>query len=135
MPYTPEENKERQEALYRFLLSRGDHWSTMDMATSFVKEYPSYFGSSYHNSTARRLLTSDIEDINCSGDYDKIIVSGSRGIKLATEEEFSKFVGSELKEIFSKLARIRKIVKKGSRNMQIDIEGQITDAFIGEEDG
>ncbi len=133
--YTAEENKERQEALYRFLLSRGDHWTPSDMATSFVIQYPAYFGDKYHSSNASRLLSSDIQEINGSKDYDKIIVSGNRGIKLATEEEFSKFIGSELSEIFSKLKRVRKIIKKGNRNMQLDMEGRIAEAFLTEKNG
>ena len=133
--YTAEENKERQEALYRFLLSRGDHWTPSDMATSFVIQYPAYFGDKYHSSNASRLLSSDIQEINGSKDYDKIIVSGNRGIKLATEEEFSKFIGSELNEIFSKLKRVRKIIRKGNRNMQLDMEGRIAEAFLTEKNG
>lgn len=135
MAYTAAENKERQEALYRFLLSRGDHWTPSDMATSFVIQYPAYFGDKYHSSNASRLLSSDIQEINGSKDYDKIIVSGNRGIKLATEEEFSKFIGSELNEIFSKLKRVRKIIKKGNRNMQLDMEGRIAEAFLTEKNG
>ena len=135
MAYTAEENKERQEALYRFLLSRGDHWTPSDMATSFVTQYPAYFGDRYHSSNASRLLSSDIQEINGSKEYDKIIVSGNRGIKLATEEEFSKFIGSELNEIFSKLRRVRKIIKKGRRNLQLDMEGKIATAFLEKDDG
>ena len=128
--YTQEENKERREALYSFLLSRGDRWSSTDMATSFVTQYPAYFGERYHDSAARRLLTTDIAVINSSPDYDKIIVSGSRGIKLATEDEFYSFICSELKEIFQKLARIRRLISKGERNMQLDLEGRIAEAFL-----
>ena len=135
MTYTAEENKERQEALYRFLLSRGDVWTGMDMATSFVKQYPACFIDNYHNSTARRLLTSDIQEMNGSRDYNCIIISGTRGIKLATEEEYERFVNSELAEIFSKLKRVRKIIKKGHRNMQLDMEGKIAAAFLEKDDG
>ena len=130
MAYTAEENKERQEALYRFLLSRGDRWTSMDMATSIVPQYPLYIGPNYHNSFARRLLTKDIEVINGSRDFDCIVISGSRGIKLATEDEFSRFVSSELAEIFGKLGRVRKIVKKGSRNMQISFDGEVKRVFL-----
>jgi hypothetical protein len=133
--YTPEENKERQEALYRFLLSRGDHWTPSDMATSFVIQYPAYFGNKYHSSNASRLLSSDIQAINGSGDYDCIIISGNRGIKLATEAEYERFVGAELKEIFDKLRRVRKIISKGRRDMQMDMEGRIAEAFLKKEDG
>ena len=135
MAYTAEENKERQEALYRFLLSRGDVWSSMDMATSFVRQYPAYFGENYHNSNARRLLTSDIQEINGSREYNCIIISGTRGIKLATEEEYENFVNSELSEIFSKLRRVRKIIRKGKRNLQLDMEGRIATAFLEKDDG
>lgn len=133
--YTAEENKERQEALYRFLLSRGDHWTPSDMATSFVIQYPAYFGDKYHSSNASRLLSSDIQEINGSRDYDCIIISGNRGIKLATEEEYERFVNAELKEIFDKLRRVKKVIKKGRRNMQLDMEGRIAEAFLEKDDG
>ena len=135
MAYTAEENKERQEALYRFLLSRGDRWTPSEMATAFVKQYPAVFTNNYHSSGASRLLSSDIQDINGSDEFNCIIISGNRGIKLATEEEYERFVGSELTEIFNKLRRVRKIIKKGSRNMQLDMEGKISEAFLEKDDG
>ena len=135
MKYTPEENKARQEALYRFLLSRGDKWTPSDMATSFVTLYPAVFVPNYHSSTASRLLSKDIQEINGSHDYNCIIISGNNGIKLATEEEYERFVAAELKEIFSKLKRVRKIIKKGRRDMQLDMEGRIAQAFLEKDDG
>lgn len=129
--YTVEENTARQEALYRFLLSRGNEWTSMEMATDSVREYPAFFAEKYyHNSTARRLLTKDIAAINGSDNYAKIIVSTARGIKLATESDFDKFLDAELKEVFKKLKRLRKLAKKGSRNQQLDLEGKIADVFL-----
>ena len=49
------QNTERQEALYRFLLSRGDNWTSMEQATDSVKEYPAFFTSHYHNAPAADL--------------------------------------------------------------------------------
>lgn len=135
MKYTTLQNKERQEALYRFLLSRGDKWTPSDMATSTVTFYPAVFTDYYHGSTACRLLSKDIQEINGSRDYDCIIISGNGGIKLATEEEFERFVGAELQEIFSKLKRVKKIIKKGRRNLQLDMEGKIAEAFLEKDDG
>ena len=135
MKYTTAENKERQEALYRFLLSRGDHWTPSDMATSILPFYPAVFTVYYHGSTASRLLSKDIQEINGSRDYDCIIISGNRGIKLATEEEYERFVNAELKEIFDKLRRVKKVIKKGRRNMQLDMEGKIAEAFLEKDDG
>lgn len=75
------------------------------------------------------MLTADIEAVNNSDRYEKTIISGSRGIKLATEDEFESFIAAELAEIFKKLKRIRKLIKKGGKNRQIDIEGRIAEAF------
>ncbi len=130
MKYSHEENTARQEALYRFLLGRGDKWTSMEQATDSVKEYPAYFRGTYHNSYARRLLTRDIEQMNGSARFEKIIVSGSRGVKLATEREFEGFVRSELREIFKKLKRVRTIMGKGNRNLQQTLEGEIVEAFL-----
>lgn len=135
MAYTPDENKERQEALYRFLLSRGDKWTLQQVATSTVPMYPAVLSKYYHGSTASRLISKDIQDINASHDYECIIISGNNGIKLATEAEYEIFVKSEIKEIFAKLKRVREIMKKGSRNMQLDLAGEITQAFLEADHG
>lgn len=128
--YKAEEHAARQEALYRFLLSRGDAWTSMEQATDSVKEYPAFFTGSYHNSRARRLLTNDIERINGSDHFSRIIISTSRGIKLATEKEFSRFLDAELREVFGKLRRLRRLARKGSRDQQMDLEGRIQDVFL-----
>lgn len=125
-----EENMQRQEELYSFLQRRGDKWSTMEMVTDSIKLYPAFFTGNYHNSRARRLLTHDIEAINGSSRYRKIIVSGNRGVKLATASEFERFVRSELREVFRKLKRVRRIMAKGSRDQQETFEGEIVDAFM-----
>lgn len=137
MPFThkfnsqAEKDEARQEALYSFLLARGDTWTSMEQATDSIPLYPAYFRNSYHNSTARRLLTHDIEVVNSADKFEKIIVSGKYGIKLANESDFQKFLKSEFKEIFAKLRRVRTIARKGSHDQQIGLEGQIRDTFLG----
>lgn len=122
------EAKERQEALYSFLSGK-DTWVSMREAAGGIGLYPPFFSAVYHNSAARRMLTADIEAVNNSDRYEKTIISGNRGIKLATEDEFEDFIVAELAEIFKKLRRIRKLIKKGGKNRQIDIEGRIAEAF------
>lgn len=122
------EAEERQEALYSFLSGK-DTWVSMREAAAGIGLYPPFFSAIYHNSAARRMLTADIEAVNNSDRYEKTIISGSRGIKLATEDEFESFIAAELAEIFKKLKRIRKLIKKGGKNRQIDIEGRIAEAF------
>lgn len=131
MQCTPEEDRERREALYSFLLARGDKWTSMEQTTDSIPMYPTYTRSTYHNSTARRLLTRDIEAVNSPDKFEKIIVSGKYGIKLANENDFQKFLKSEFGEIFRKLRRVRTIARKGSKDQQIDLEGQIREAFLG----
>lgn len=133
MQYTPEENAARREALYCFLLDRGDKWTSMEETTDTISEYPAYFNSFYHNSQTRRLLTRDIEAINSSDEFEKIIISGNRGIKLADATEFEKFIRSETAEIFRKLKRVRKLIKKGSKDQQVTLEGEIEEPFITKE--
>lgn len=128
---SPADNILRQEALYSFLLQRGDVWTSMEQTTDSINLYPTFYRGIYHNSFTRRLLTSDIEAINGNPRYEKIIVSGARGIKLANEDEFERFIDSELREVFRKLQRVRRIAKKGTADQQIDMEGNIAAAFVG----
>ena len=130
MQYTPKEDRARRETLYSFLLARGDKWTRMQATVNRLVIYPAY-GVNFHNSGSRRLLTADIEAINSSDKFEKIIVSGSRGIKIANETEFEKFLSSEFSEVFRKLRRVRRIAQKGSRDQQIDLEGKIAEAFLG----
>ena len=127
---THDENRTRQEELYFFLQKRGNRWTRMAQVTDSIKLYPAFFTGNYHNSRTRRLLTRDIETINSSDHYSKIIVSGSRGIKLASSQEFERFARSELSEVFKKLRRVRKIISKGNHDQQTTLEGEIVDAFM-----
>lgn len=128
MKYSPDLTAERQEALYSFLSGK-ENWVSMEETTDSVSLYPAFFTSTYHNSAARRLLTADIEAINGSDRFEKIIISGSRGIKLATEAEFERFISVEFAEVFRKLRRVRRLAQKGWRNSQIDFEERVSVVF------
>lgn len=130
MPYMHETDFERKQALYDFLLLRGDQWTTMEQTTDSILLYPAFFKTNYHNSWTRRLLTYDIQCINDDPDHEKIIISGPKGIKLASETEFMKFIRAELREIFTKLARVRRMLRKAKRDQQIKIEGEIVNSFM-----
>lgn len=130
MKTTHDENMQRQQELYNFLLRRGDRWTRMEQVTDSIKLYPTFFSSTYHNSQARRMLTHDIEAVNGSTRFRKVIISGNRGIKLASPQEFERFARSELSEVFKKLRRVRKIISKGNHDQQTTLEGEIIDAFM-----
>ena len=128
MKYSPDLAAERHEALYSFLSGK-ENWVSMEETTDSVSLYPAFFVSTYHNSAARRLLTADIEAINGSDRFEKIIISGCRGIKLATEAEFERFISAEFAEVFKKLRRVRRLAQKGGRSSQIDFEGRVSVVF------
>ena len=123
--------RERQEALYAYLLARRHQWTTMQDAVLGVGIYPEYDNpADFHDSTARRWMTRDIQEINESLDFEKIILSGSEGIKLADRAEYERFLASEYAEIFRKLKRVRKLAQKGGLDRQMDLEGEIRQAFM-----
>lgn len=128
---TPDASRERMDALYGFLLSQGNRWTGMERTAASVPGYPLYEGNDFHNSRTRRILTADIEAVNESPYYRCIIIHGNRGIKLATQREFERFVRAETAEVFRKLARVRNIIKKGHLDQQADLEGEIREAFLG----
>lgn len=129
----PEEQVEqRRKMLYGFLLSRGDQWTKMRDVTRAIVLYPPLYTGNYHNSGARRLLTGDIKHINNSSEFEKIIISGDRGIKLANERECVKFMKAEYREVFRKLKQVRRIGTKVLKDQQMDFEGRIYETFMDE---
>ena len=130
LPELTEEDKNRICALMLFLYERGDKWTPMAQVTDSVSLYPAFFNTNYHNSWARRLLTRDIEYINETDVFDRIIISGSKGIKIAGEDELTDFLKAETVEVFRKLKRLRKIAKKAARDQQITLEGKIKEVFL-----
>lgn len=130
MRYDPLEENARQEALYAYLLSRGDNWTHARQVTDSVSLYPTFNPKKYyHNSAARRYLTRDIKVINDSARYEMIIIHGDKGIKLANEEEFEAFLKNETDEALKKLCYCRRLAKKGSADQQYTLEGKILEVF------
>ena len=123
--------RERQEALYAYLLQCGNQWISMKQIAMRLDDwYPDITWSRFHDSTCRRWITKDIQEINESPDFEKIILSSSNGIKLADKAEFEYFIASEYAEIFRKLKRVRMLAKKGGLDRQCTIEGEIREAFL-----
>lgn len=126
---------ERQRALCDFLLSRGNEWTTH---AEIARELYAYYGNGecclepkeYHNTTERILITEDCRAISVSPEFEKIVISSSKGVKVATEAEFERYIGNQYKATLRKLARIYKMAKKGNRNGQIDFGGHTVEAFL-----
>lgn len=125
----------RQIALYKYLLSKGENWTNH---AEIGRELYEYYGNGecclepkeYHNTTERILITEDCRDISASPDFEKIIISSSKGVKIANEAEFDRYIKSQYNATIRKLARIYKMAKKGNRHGQIDFGGHTIDAFL-----
>ena len=114
--------RRRRNALYSFLLRQEGWTSLFDTAYNIREHSPDYgWLSNFHNSHIRRMITADIEAINNDPQYQRIIISSRRGVKIADRDEFERWVRAEYAEIFSKLGRVRYLVKKAGLDGQYDL--------------
>lgn len=119
-------NKHRCDSLYTFLLLQGDQWVQQEQVCGIY----GVDGGVFHNSSERRELSQDIQNINESPDYKKIIISGSRGIKIATEREAEAYLSALKNSLTQRWKRYWLLAKKVGENRQIDFEGNVTEAFL-----
>ena len=125
----------RQRALYEYLETAGDNWTSQ---VQVARDLYEHFGNGecclepkeYHNTTERLELSQTISKVNFSPEFEKIIISSSKGIKLANEEEFDRYIKGQYKSAIRKLARVYAMAKKGNRNGQIDFGGHTVEAFL-----
>lgn len=126
----------RQVKLYNFLLDNVNRYvGEPEIALSV---YGSVSTKNFHDSQERQLLTSDIQVLNKSDEVDKIIMSTSQGIKIATEYEIRGYLSREYASIFRKLKRARIKSKKVGLNKQKEFifddettSERFIDAFVG----
>lgn len=127
------ENKHR--ALYEYLLSKGDEYTPQ---VQVARDLYEHFGNGecclapdeFHDTTERLLLSKTISEINLSADFDKIIISSPKGIKIANEEEHHQYVAKQYQAIFRKLKRAYIMERKGNANGQISIDGRTIEAYL-----
>ena len=128
----------RQWDLYNFLKEQGDKWTTqLDIAYALDNWYSCDFeNEKFHDSRARLQITMDIRAINDSDTIQKIIISSSKGVKIANESEFERYINKEIGAVIRRLNRARKKAKKAGMNGQTRLvfnrERDIIEAFIQE---
>ena len=113
----------RQWAVYNLLKNNPDKYLTQMSIVYALHEYydTSFYNDQFHDSAARHMLTSDIRAINQSEAIQKIIISNSKGVKIANSEEFAKYINAEFAAIFRKLERTRQKAKKAGLDGQMRI--------------
>lgn len=119
----------REQALYDYLSSRGDKWTPMvDVYYALYGLYPIVWNDAdFHNSSARRMISADIQHINENAAFEKIIINGNKGVKIATQEEADTYISNLYVSVFRKLKRVRAIDKKASLDGQFQLA---TDNYI-----
>ena len=128
----------RQWKLYNFLKERGDQWTTqLDIACALSDHYdPNFNKDNFHNSRARLQMTMDIRALNDSDVIQKIIMSGSKGVKIANESEFDTYIGREINAAVRRLMRAKRKAEKGNRDGQMRLvlnrERDTIEAFLRE---
>lgn len=127
----------RQWTLYNFLKENANKCFTQcEIASIFPNLYPTAGDTPFHDTLARKTMTDDIRVINNSNVIQKIIISTPRGIKIASEDEFDKYINQEFAAVFRRLARVRKKAKKAALDGQIRLtfgkERDTIEAFVAD---
>ena len=128
------DNASRREELYRRLERNGNAWERQADILNEMADWYEYAADRVkhsHESTARRLLTNDIKEINLSTDFEKIIISSGRGIKLATREEAIQRLNRLYAEGVRKMHYLKVLRKKAGLDQQYTAdENKHIEAFI-----
>lgn len=113
----------RQWAVYNLLKNNPDRYITqMQIVYALPQHFDlSFSNDQFHDSAARLQLTRDIRTINKSEVIQKIIISNSKGVKIANREEFEQYISAEFAAIFRKLARTRQKARKAGLDGQMRI--------------
>ena len=128
----------RQWALYNLLKNNPDTYFKQIDIVYALKEFYCFTdeNTKFHDSTARLQITKDIRAINESDVIQKIIISNSNGVKLASREEFEEYIKAEYAMIFRKLKRTRQKARKAGLDGQMRFtagkERNTVEAFVDE---
>ena len=126
---------EKHKKLYEYLINKGDKWTPqVEVARDLFAEFGNgeccLAPEEYHDTQERHILSKVIGEINESYNFEKIIVSSSKGIKIANEEEHRRYLVGQYRSALKKLKRVCIMEKKCNLNNQIGIDGKAIMAFI-----
>ncbi len=118
----------RQKELYRLLeIVATDSYVDQESILALIGAYPRRNDKqSFHDSTARRMLTRDIQEINEDPAFPGIIISapGRKGIKLANKSEAREYIDRLKLPCFQKLKRLSRLEEKLMLHGQMDLDGK-----------
>ena len=114
----------RQNTLLEFLRRNQNKYLSQYEISQALPKYYFYDGEpdDFHNSKARLRITADIRNINLDTTVNSLILSNSRGVKIATQEEFEQGMKAEFSAIFRRLKRAYEKARKGTNNGQLEFD-------------
>lgn len=119
----------RRRELYEMLLQIGTEITVeQERLVDLLGFYPPRRdGQSFSDSTAHRMITSDIQAINGDPRYEKVILSaaGKKGLKLATKDEAMAYITKQQNACFRKLKRLAMLSDKVMKHGQINTDGEV----------
>lgn len=131
----------RQWTLYNLLKTKKDWVKQAKIQSDLPNEYPLIYEDKdmpFHDTSARQSITKDIRAIKNSDVIQKIILSKSSGIKIATAEEFDEYFERKSASLKRQFKLLYKQLKKAQMNEQTRIkfgsERNYIEAFINETD-
>lgn len=118
-----------EKPIYDFL-AQNDAWiSLKELGYMFFGEDDLDGIRPFHNTGARRTITKAIANINNSDEYDKLIIHGDKGVKIATAEEASRYIDARFKESLKQLKQTHKLAAKAGLHNQTQIIGETIKTF------
>ena len=123
----------RKRELYEMLEKiAGESYVDQESLVELVGLYPLVEKRSFHDSTARRILSQDIQEINEDPEFSRIIISsaGTKGVKLASPDEAREYINRQKFPCFQKLKRLARLEDKLSLHGQMDLEGKEYRVFL-----
>lgn len=133
----------RQYNLYNYLVRKGDQEWTSELEIAKNLDYGYDYDHSdlklFHDSQARHRITEDIRALNKSDIIHKLIISDSRGVKIANKQEIEKWLDRERARCLAKLSRLGKMARKVMNDQQYRItltkyEKDIYETFLKEKE-
>ena len=110
----------RQWKLYEFLKSQED-WVKQEHISSSLPDLYGTDETPFHDTMARINITNDIRAIKKSDVIQKIVISSSKGVKIATQDDFGIYFDRKLKALKKQMKLLYKQLKKAQLNNQTRI--------------
>lgn len=107
----------RQWKLYNFLKEQED-WVKQERISSSLPDLYGTDETPFHDTMARMHITNDIRAIKKSDVIQKIVISSSKGVKIANEDDFGIYFDRKLINLKSQMKLLYKQLKKAQLNNQ-----------------